>query len=57
MKLKLIRIYLLVVLLMIGGFTYALWNGITYYDDKVEKNTEYKGNRIHSGYTNRFYHK
>ncbi|WP_165585777.1 hypothetical protein [Pedobacter nototheniae] len=57
MKLKPIKFYLIILVIIIGFYSYAGLNGIAYYTDKVEKNTEFNGNRVHSGYTNRFYHK
>ena len=56
-KIKPIRFYLILMVLAIGAFTYSLWNGYAFYNDKVEKNTEYNGARGRSGYVNRFYHK
>lgn len=41
----------------IGAYTFSLWNGYAFYNDTVEKNTEYKSNSGRSGYLNRFYHK
>jgi hypothetical protein len=43
---------------VVGFFVYATWNGITYWEDKAERNTEYNNNnRVRSGYGQRFYHK
>lgn len=45
-------------ILIIGYFSYATWNGMTYWEDEAEKNTQYNNsNRSHSGYGGRFYHK
>jgi hypothetical protein len=55
-KLRPIWIYLILMVVAISGYALAAWNGYAFYNDRVEKNTEYKGaNR--SGYINRFYHK
>ena len=53
-----IKIYVAFMILTIGCFSYATWNGMTYWEDKAERNTQYNNsNRSHSGYGGRFYHK
>ena len=56
-KIKTIRFYLILMVIAIGAYTFSLWNGYAFYNDTVEKNTEYKSNSGRSGYLNRFYHK
>ncbi len=44
--------------LVLGFFAYATWNGVTYWEDKAERNTQYNNtNRINRAYGGRFYHK
>lgn len=57
MKIKPIRFYLILMILAIAAYSLSLWRGYAFYNDKVEKNTEYEGTRGRSGYVNRFYHK
>ncbi|WP_231465503.1 MULTISPECIES: hypothetical protein [unclassified Pedobacter] len=57
MDIKPIKYYLIVLLIFVGIYTYCGLNGIAFYEDKVEKNTEFNGNRTHVGTANRFYHK
>lgn len=57
---KIIKIYMAVMVLAVGYFGYATWNGITFWEDKVERNTEYKGStrsRVGGYGAGRFYHK
>ncbi|MEJ6978995.1 hypothetical protein WG906_00945 [Pedobacter sp. P351] len=45
-------------ILVIGSYSYATWNGMTYWEDKAERNTQFNNHsRGHSGYVGRFYHK
>jgi len=57
MKIKPIRFYLILMALAVAAYSLSLWHGYAFYNDKVEKNTEYNGSRGRSGYINRFYHK
>jgi hypothetical protein len=57
LNLKPIKYYLFVVIAILVGYSYSVWSGFAFYNDKVEKNTEYNGNRSRGGYVNRFYHK
>lgn len=57
MELKKNKYYLIVVFAVIVYYTYAGFNGIAYWESANVKNTEYTGNRSHSGYGGRFYHK
>jgi hypothetical protein len=56
MDIKTIRIYLVVAGLIIGYFSYACYNGIAYWESKVEKNSDESrtGHRVGGA---RFYHK
>lgn len=56
-KIKPVRFYLVLMTAIIVAYVFSLWNGYAFYNDKVEKNTEYNGARGRSGYINRFYHK
>ncbi len=56
MNLKTIRFYLVVALLIVGYFGYACFNGIAYWESKVEKNTD-EARTGHRGGGARFYHK
>lgn len=56
MNYKLIRIYLVVAVLVVGYFTYACINGVAYWESKVEKNTDAPRSG-HRGSGMRFYHK
>ncbi|WP_316783932.1 hypothetical protein [Pedobacter frigiditerrae] len=57
MNIKPIKIYFFLLLAIIGAYSFATWSGYAFYNDKVEKNTEYNGAKGRSGYVNRFYHK
>lgn len=57
MKIEPIKYYLIVLLIIVGFYTYSGLTGRIYYSDNVEKNTEFNGNKSHSGHINRFYHK
>ncbi len=57
MNLKPIKYYLIVLLAVIGFYGYSGLKGRAYFPDKAEKNTEFNGNKSHSGHINRFYHK
>ncbi|MGN8055565.1 hypothetical protein ACTJKN_04775 [Pedobacter sp. 22163] len=57
MNLKPIKYYLILLLAFIGFYGYSGLKGRAYFPDKVEKNTEFNGNKSHSGHVNRFYHK
>ena len=57
-NIKAAKFYVVFVLLVIIYFSYANWNGITFWEDAAERNTEYNSsNHSHSGYGARFYHK
>jgi len=53
------KAFITFILIVIGGFCYATWNGITFWEDSVERNTEYHstGHSHGGGYGSRFYHK
>ena len=57
MDIKPIKYYLIVLLVIIGFYSYSGLTGLAFYKDNVEKNTEFNGNRTTSGHVNRFYHK
>ncbi len=57
MDLKPIKYYLIVLLLILGFYGYSGLRGHAYYQDNVEKNTEFNGTSRHGGHINRFYHK
>ena len=52
------KIYTVVVLLLLGWFSYQSLIGVPYFKDSgVQKNAGYTGPIPHSGYGTRFYHK
>ncbi|SDD59145.1 hypothetical protein [Pedobacter soli] len=57
MDLKPIKYYLIVLLVILGFYGYSGLRGHAYYQDNVEKNTEFNGTSRHGGHVNRFYHK
>ncbi|WP_316798044.1 hypothetical protein [Pedobacter frigidisoli] len=57
MNIKSIKYYLVILILAIGYYSYCGITGTAFYQDNVEKNTEFNGNKSHSGTVNRFYHK
>ncbi|WP_186462433.1 hypothetical protein [Pedobacter suwonensis] len=57
MDLKPIKYYLILLLIILGFYGYSGLHGHAYYQDKVEKNTEFNENKSHGGHVNRFYHK
>ena len=56
MKIKSIRFYLIIALLIAGYFAYASYNGIVYWESTVEKNTDNANSHARNG-ARRFYHK
>ncbi|WP_207420348.1 hypothetical protein [Desertivirga brevis] len=58
MDIKPLKYYIGFMLVILFYFGYATWNGITFWADKAEKNTEYTNtSRGHFGSGARFYHK
>lgn len=57
MNIKPVKYYLIILIASIGYFVYCGFTGTAFYEDKVEKNTEFKGNKSHTNTGNRFYHK
>jgi len=57
MKNKAKYIYLILGVAFVGYYAYSSYYGKAVYEDKVQKNTEYTGNRVYGGYGNRFHHK
>lgn len=50
-------IYLLLGIVFVGYYAYCTYLGRAIFEDKVQKNTEYTGNRFYRGYGSRFHHK
>lgn len=57
MNLKVVKYYIIVLIVAVSYYLYCGFTGTAFYTDNVEKNTEFSGNRSHSGTVNRFYHK
>jgi len=50
-------LYVFVGITIVGFYSYSAYYGRALWEDPVQKNTEYKGNRVYGGYGNRFNHK
>lgn len=58
MNIKPLKYYVVFILVVLVYFGYATWNGVTYWADKAERNTEYRNTgRGHYSSGARFYHK